>query len=66
MVTVSPSGKASGCLLDDLGIGRVAFDAVEVPLCRAKPSEYIRSGRIYFSCEANESLLPVVAAKISE
>jgi predicted TIM-barrel fold metal-dependent hydrolase len=40
--------------------------AVEAPLCKTKPSDYIRSGRIFFSCEAEESLLPVVVDKIGE
>jgi predicted TIM-barrel fold metal-dependent hydrolase len=32
--------------------------AEEAPALRKKPSEYIRSGSIYFSCEADEWLLP--------
>jgi predicted TIM-barrel fold metal-dependent hydrolase len=40
--------------------------AVEAPLCKAKPSDYIRSGRLFFSCEADECLLPVVASTIGE
>jgi uncharacterized protein len=32
--------------------------ASEAPALRKKPSEYVRSGRIYFSCEADECLLP--------
>jgi len=30
----------------------------EAPECKRKPSEYIRSGRIYFSCEADEWMMP--------
>jgi len=30
----------------------------EAPALRKKPSEYVRSGAIYFSCEADECLLP--------
>jgi uncharacterized protein len=30
----------------------------EAPACKKTPSEYIRSGRIYFSCEADEWLMP--------
>lgn len=32
--------------------------AAEAPVLKKKPSEYVRSGRIYFSCEADEWLLP--------
>ena len=32
--------------------------AEEAPALRKRPSEYIRSGSIYFSCEADEWLLP--------
>jgi predicted TIM-barrel fold metal-dependent hydrolase len=32
--------------------------AVEAPVLKKKPSDYVRSGRIYFSCEADEWLLP--------
>src|SRR5213083_2768534 len=31
---------------------------VEAPALRKKPSDYVRSGKIYFSCEADEWLLP--------
>jgi predicted TIM-barrel fold metal-dependent hydrolase len=40
--------------------------AVEAPLLRAKPSEYIRSGRLYFSCEADERMLPAVIQLLGE
>lgn len=33
----------------------------EAPLCRKRPSEYIRSGRVYVEAEGNETLLPQVA-----
>ena len=32
--------------------------AVEAPLLTKKPSDYVRDGNLYFSCEAGESLLP--------
>lgn len=32
--------------------------ASEAPLLKKKPSDYVRSGKIYFSCEADECLLP--------
>ena len=32
--------------------------AAEAPALKTKPSDYVRSGNIYFSCEADESLLP--------
>ena len=35
-------------------------------MCKARPSEYIRGGRIFFSCEADESLLPAVATTVGE
>ena len=31
---------------------------VEAPALKKKPSDYVRSGKIYFSCEADEWLLP--------
>jgi predicted TIM-barrel fold metal-dependent hydrolase len=30
----------------------------EAPVLKKKPSDYVRSGKIYFSCEADECLLP--------
>ena len=38
----------------------------EAPALRKKPSEYVRSGRIYFSCEADECLLPQALRLIGE
>ena len=38
----------------------------EAPALRRKPSEYVRSGRIYFSCEADECLLPQALRLIGE
>jgi uncharacterized protein len=32
--------------------------ASEAPLLKKNPSDYVRSGKIYFSCEADECLLP--------
>jgi hypothetical protein len=40
--------------------------AVEAPLLRARPSEYIRSGQLYFSCEAEETTLPAVFQAVGE
>ncbi|HZP25554.1 MAG TPA: amidohydrolase family protein [Dehalococcoidia bacterium] len=34
---------------------------VEAPLCLRKPSEYIRSGRVFVEAEGSENLLPQVA-----
>jgi len=31
---------------------------IEAPALKKKPSDYVRSGKIYFSCEADEWLLP--------
>jgi predicted TIM-barrel fold metal-dependent hydrolase len=35
---------------------------VEAKALRKKPSEYVRSGNLYFSCEADEVLLPQAIA----
>ena len=40
--------------------------ASEAPVLRKKPSDYVRSGKIYFSCEADECLLPQALALIGE
>ncbi len=40
--------------------------APEAPALKKKPSEYIRSGTIYFSCEADEWLLPQAVKLIGE
>ena len=39
---------------------------VETPLLKRKPSEYIRSGRFYFTCETGETLLPQVVDLVGE
>lgn len=39
---------------------------VEAPLLKQKPSEYIRSGRFYFTCETGETLLPQVLEMVGE
>jgi predicted TIM-barrel fold metal-dependent hydrolase len=39
---------------------------VETPLLKRKPSDYIRSGRFYFTCEAGETLLPQVVDLVGE
>ncbi len=38
----------------------------EAPALRKKPSEYVRSGSIYFSCEADEWLLPQALKLVGE
>ncbi|MCI0548873.1 MAG: amidohydrolase [Candidatus Rokubacteria bacterium] len=38
----------------------------EAPALKKKPSEYCRSGRIYFSCEADEWLLPQALKLVGE
>ena len=40
--------------------------AAEAPVLKKKPSEYVRSGKIYFSCEADEWLLPQAVKLIGE
>jgi uncharacterized protein len=40
--------------------------AAEAPALKRKPSEYVRSGKIYFSCEADELLLPQAVKLIGE
>lgn len=40
--------------------------AVEAPLLRNKPSDYVRAGTIYFSCEADEWLLPQAVRLVGE
>lgn len=40
--------------------------AAEAPACRRRPSEYVRGGNIYFSCEADEWLLPQALSLIGE
>lgn len=40
--------------------------AVEAPGCKQRPSEYIRSGRIFFHAEEDEELIPAVAAALRE
>jgi len=39
---------------------------VEAPALRKKPSDYVRSGKIYFSCEADEWLLPQALKLVGE
>ncbi len=38
----------------------------EAPLLKKKPSEYVRSGAVYFSCEADEWLLPQAVRLVGE
>jgi len=40
--------------------------ATEAPVLKKKPSEYVRSGNIYFSCEADEWLLPQAVKLVGE
>src|SRR2546426_150716 len=39
---------------------------VEAPVLKKKPSDYVRSGKIYFSCEADEWLLPQAVKLVGE
>lgn len=40
--------------------------SAEAPALKKRPSEYVRSGRIYFSCEADEWLLPQAVKLVGE
>ena len=40
--------------------------APEAPVLKKKPSDYVRSGKIYFSCEADEWLLPQALKLVGE
>jgi predicted TIM-barrel fold metal-dependent hydrolase len=40
--------------------------APEAPALKRKPSDYVRSGNIYFSCEADEWLLPQAVKLVGE
>ena len=40
--------------------------ASEAPVLKKKPSEYVRSGRVYFSCEGDEWLLPQAVKLVGE
>jgi predicted TIM-barrel fold metal-dependent hydrolase len=40
--------------------------AVEAPVLKKKPSEYVRGGSIFFSCEADEWLLPQAVKLVGE
>jgi predicted TIM-barrel fold metal-dependent hydrolase len=40
--------------------------AVEAPVLKKKPSEYVRGGNIFFSCEADEWLLPQAVKLVGE
>jgi uncharacterized protein len=40
--------------------------AAEAPALRKRPSEYVRGGNIYFSCEADEWLLPQALKLVGE
>jgi len=39
---------------------------VEAPVLRRKPSDYVRGGKIWVSCEADEWLLPQALTLVSE
>lgn len=39
---------------------------VEAPLCRRKPSEYVRHGNLFFAAEPEEEMLPYVIERIGE
>jgi predicted TIM-barrel fold metal-dependent hydrolase len=38
--------------------------AAEAPLCRRKPSEYLRSGQLYFAAEGDEKSVPEVVRRL--
>src|SRR3989442_3134216 len=40
--------------------------AAEAPVLKRKPSDYVRSGKIYVSCEADEWLLPQALKLLGE
>jgi len=40
--------------------------AVEAPLCRKKPSEYLRSGKLYFAAEGDEKSVPEVVRRFGD
>ena len=40
--------------------------AVEAPLCRERPSDYVQNGRWYFATEPEEHMLPYVLDLIGE
>jgi predicted TIM-barrel fold metal-dependent hydrolase len=40
--------------------------AAEAPVLRKRPSDYVRSGNIYFACEADEWLLPQAVRLVGE
>jgi predicted TIM-barrel fold metal-dependent hydrolase len=40
--------------------------APEAPLLKAKPSDYMRSGRIFYSCDPDEQILPYVVERMGE
>jgi predicted TIM-barrel fold metal-dependent hydrolase len=39
---------------------------LEAPLCRRKPSEYVKTGNLYFSVEAGEKSLPEVVRRFGD
>jgi predicted TIM-barrel fold metal-dependent hydrolase len=60
----------AGCGWAPYWMGRMddeyAKRAPEAPALKKKPSDYVRSGRIYFSCEADEGLLAQAVKLIGE
>jgi predicted TIM-barrel fold metal-dependent hydrolase len=40
--------------------------AVEAPLCRQKPSAYLKSGRLFFAAEGDERSLPEVVRRLGD
>ncbi len=40
--------------------------AVEAPLCRKRPSEYVQSGQLYFAAEADEKSLPEAVRRLGD
>jgi len=40
--------------------------AVEAPLCRRRPSEYLRSGNLYFASEGDEKSVPEAVRRLGD
>ena len=61
----------AGCTWVPYWVGRMDEEwehrgGVEAPLCKQKPSDHIKSGRIFISVETEEELLPQAAAFLGE
>jgi len=61
----------AGCTWVPYWIGRMDEEwglrgEIEAPLCKQKPSEYVKSGRVFISVETDEELLPQAAKVVGE